>query len=137
MIREKSEWSRPALLFRLGWLKQLGYARDLCSSQWLYLELLAQERQAVAAGFGIQCMRRVVEIEAFRLAYDRCVFSRPLWRQILLLRSVLHEYHRRRCVRYELARIKPGILGYKSVEAFRTDLLSVLFVFLRFNVHFI
>ncbi len=58
-----------ALLFWLGRLIQIRYARDLRNRERLHLELLAQESQAVAARFGVQSVWRVVELQAFWLAY--------------------------------------------------------------------
>jgi hypothetical protein len=57
------------LAIRLRRLIKIRYARDSGRCQRLYLELLTQKGQAVAAGLGVQCVWRVVELEALRLAH--------------------------------------------------------------------
>src|SRR6185295_4490189 len=127
----------PPLAVRFAWLMKIRNARELRGSERLHFELLAQERKPVAAGLGVQRVRRVVEFELFRLAHDLCILPSYISGQKFLLSSELHEDNRGRRMRNKLARIKPRVLRYERVEFLGAYLVPISFVVACAQVDFI
>ena len=78
-------------VFGLGWLRQIWDLGDHSRIQRFELELLGQESNPVAAGLGIESMRRVVFLETLRLAHQRRVLARPIGVKEFFLACLLQE----------------------------------------------
>src|SRR5205809_3037725 len=83
---------RFRVLLLLLWfrrLRQIGNGREQLGIERLQIQLLCQERYAIAPRLCIQCVRRIIFFETLRLAHQRCVSACVLRRKKFFLTSVL------------------------------------------------